>query len=156
MKEFFSKLVRSKFSVLYLVIFVALLYIVQEKAIVPLVMGVVKSDVFFEKEAEEQEELGKVGTKTPRTGFALLNCKDSVKEQGGLPESAEFLDDRYEAWALGNRHYLIRSAVRVIDPEKGQVEKLFACKIRMTGEDETQPGSWSVQGIDFNPSGDGG
>lgn len=155
MKDFFTKMVRSKYSVLFLALFIALLYFLQEKAIVPLVMSVVKSDLFFEPEVEEEEELGKVNSKTQRTGYALMHCKDAVKEQGQLAENVDFLDDKSEAWALGNRHYLIRSTVRIIDPEKGQTEKLFACKIRMTGPDEAKAESWSVLGVDFNPTGGG-
>jgi hypothetical protein len=148
MKDFFTKLVRSKYSLIFLVLFIALLYFLQEKAIVPLVMKVVKSDLFFEPEKEE-EQLGRIEKKTQRIGFALAQCKDAVKEEGELPDSVEFSDDKFEAWALGNRHYIIRSSVRVIDPEKGQTEKLFACKIRMTGDDETDPKSWSILGVDF-------
>lgn len=151
MKDFFTKIVQSKFSILFLVLFIALLYFVQEKAIVPLVMSVVKSDAFFEPEVEE-EQLGKIENRTTRTGYALNFCKDEVKSKGDLPANSEFVDNNYEAWALGNRHYLIRSGVRVVDPQKGQVEKLFACKIRMTGSDEANADSWSIQGLDFNPS----
>lgn len=156
MKDMFTKLVRSRYSIVFLILFIALLYFLQEKAIVPLVMSVVKSDLFFEPEVAEEEELGKVNTKTQRTGYALLHCKDAVKEEGNLPDNAEFIDGKYEAWALGNRHYLIRSTVRFIDPEQGQMEKLFACKIRMTGNDEANPESWSILGVDFNPEADGG
>ena len=152
MKDFFTKLVRSKYSLVFLVLFIALLYFIQEKAIVPLVMSIVKSDLFFEPEKQEEEQLGKV--KSERTGFALMHCKDAVKEEGHLPEGTEFLDDKYEAWALGNRHYIIRARVRVIDPAQGQLERLYACKIRMTGEDEADPKSWSILGVDFTPAGE--
>jgi hypothetical protein len=149
MKEFFTKLIRSKYSLLLLILFIALLYFVQEKAVVPLVMKIVKSDLFFEPEKQEEEQLGKV--KNERTSFALMHCKDAVKEEGQLPDNAEFVDNKYEAWALGNRHYIIRSSVRVIDPAQGQLEKLYACKIRMTGDNEADPQSWSVLGVDFTP-----
>jgi len=151
MKDFFNKLVRSKFSILYLILFIGAIYMLQEKAIMPLVMGVLKSDVFFEKPIEENEPLGRLEQKTERTGYALLNCRDAVKNEGDLPENAEFLDENYEAWALGNRQYLIRSRVRLIDPEKGQLEKLYACTVRMTGEDQAVPESWKILGVDFNP-----
>jgi hypothetical protein len=155
MKDFMTKIFRSKYSVIFLVLFIALLYFLQEKAIVPLVMQVVKSDAFFEKPVEEDEPLGKIQTKTQRTGFALMHCKDAVKEEGDLPDNVEFLDEKYEAWALGNRHYIIRSSVRIIDPEKGQMEKAYACKIRMTGDDEADSKNWEVQGVDFNAMNEG-
>jgi hypothetical protein len=144
-----KKFLRSKYSILGLIVFVALLYMLQNKAIVPLVMSVVESDLFFEKPVEENEQLGKINGKTQRAGFALMHCKDAVKDEGNLPDNAEFLDNKYEAWALGNRHYIIRSSVRVVDSEKGQMEKLYACKIRMIADDETDAKSWSVLGVDF-------
>lgn len=151
MKDFITKMIRSKFSIIYLLLFIGALYVLQEKAIMPLVMGVLKSDLFFEKPIEENEPLGKLDEKTERTGYALLNCRDAVKKEGDLDNNAEFLDDNYETWALGNRQYLIRSRVRLIDPEKGQLEKLYACTLRMTGEDQADPASWSILGVDFNP-----
>ena len=151
MKEFFNKMVRSKFSILYLILFIGALYLLQEKAIMPLVMKVVGSELFFEKPIEENEPLGKLDAKTERTGFALANCRAAVKEQGDLPDDAQFMDQDYEAWALGNRQYLIRANVRINDKEKGQFDKLFACTIRMTGEDQTQPDSWKILGVDFDP-----
>jgi hypothetical protein len=150
MKDFVNKLFKSKFSVIYLVVFIAILYFLQEKAIVPLVMSVVKSDAFFEKPVEEDEPLGKIDGKTNRTSFALMHCKEAAKNQGDLPDSAQFIDERYEAWALGNRHYVIRSVVRVADPEKGQQDKPYACKVRLLGDDEADPKNWEVQGVDFN------
>ncbi len=151
MKEFMTKMVRSKFSIVYLLLFIGALYMLQEKAIMPLVMGVLKSDLFFEKVMDENEPLGKLDAKTERTRYALLNCRDAVKKEGDLDNNAVFLDDHYEAWALGNRQYLIRSSVRITDPAQGQFEKLYACTVRMTGEEMTDPASWSILGVDFNP-----
>ncbi len=151
MKELISKMIRSKYSVLYLVLFIAALYMLQEKLIMPLVMDVVKSEAFFEKPVEENEPLGKLDAKTERTGFALAHCRDAVKKEGGLPDTVQFLDDNYETWALGNRQYLVRSSIRLVDPEKGQIDKLYACTVRMIGEDQSKPESWTTLGVDFNP-----
>ena len=152
MKEFVTKMMRSKFSVLYLILFIGGLYLLQEKLIMPVVMKVVKSEVFFEAPVEENEPLGKLDAKTARTDFALAHCRGAVKKEGDLDDKAEFLDDKYEAWALGNRQYLIRSSVRLVDPEKGPIEKLYACTVRMTGEDQANPESWTTLGVDFNPA----
>lgn len=151
MKDFITKMIRSKYSVLYLILFIGGLYMLQEKAIMPLVMSVVKSEVFFEKPIEENEPLGKLDAKTERTGYALAHCRKEVKDKGDLPDNVEFLDDQYEAWALGNRQYLIRSSVRLVEPGKGPVVELYACTVRMTGEDQASPDSWTTLGLDFNP-----
>ncbi|SMF96336.1 hypothetical protein SAMN02949497_3731 [Methylomagnum ishizawai] len=149
MKDFIAKFTRGKFSILFLILFVALLYTVLNNGVMPLVMSIVKSDAFFEKEAEE-EQLGKIENKTPRIGYALSHCKDAVKYEGDLSDAAQFLDEKSEAWALGNRHYIIRSTVRIVDQEKGQVDRLFACKVRMIADNEADPNSWSILGVDFN------
>jgi len=151
MKDFFNKMVRSKFSILYLILFIGSLYLLQEKAIMPLVMKVVGSELFFEKPVEENEPLGKLDAKTERTDFALANCREAVKDDGDLPDNAEFIDKDYEAWALGNRQYLIRASVRMADKEKGQFDKLYACTIRVVGEDQSKPESWKLLGLDFDP-----
>ncbi|MGX2041122.1 hypothetical protein ACWJKU_13455 [Methylocaldum sp. MU1018] len=142
---------RSKYSLLFLFLFVILLYAFLDKAILPFVMKVVESNMFFETEAEE-EQLGSV--KNERTDFALMHCKNAMKEEGLLPENADFLDAKYEAWALGNRTYVIRSGVRMTDPEKGQVERKFACKMHLVENDPTDFKNWSILGIDFHPEGD--
>lgn len=147
MKDLF----RSKYSLLFLILFIILLYVVLEKAILPFVMNVVESDVFFEEETEA-ELLGNV--KNERTDFALMHCKNSMKEDEIVPENADFPDGKYDAWALGNRTYIIRSGVRVTDPEKGMVEKKFACKIRLVENDPTDFKNWSILGIDFHPEGE--
>lgn len=150
MKDFILKIVRSKFSVLYLILFIGILYTLQEKAIMPLVLKVVESDIFFEKPIEENEPLGKLTEKTTRTSFALTHCQGEIRKSGSVPATTEFMSDQFEAWALGNRQYLIRSNLRFTDPEKGPQVKPFACTIRMTGEDEANPESWTLLGLDMN------
>ena len=153
MKDFFNKLVRSKYSLIYLILTIGLLYTLQEKAIMPLVLKVVKSEVFFEKPIEENEPLGKLDSKTERTAFALANCREAVRKEGNLPEGNKFEGEDYETWALGNRQYLIRSSVKVAEPGQATVEKLFACTVRLTGEDQTKPESWTILGVDYNAEG---
>jgi hypothetical protein len=153
MKDLFNKLVRSKYSLIYLILFIALLYTLQEKAIMPLVLSVVKSEAFFEKPIEENEPLGKLDAPTERTAFAFANCREAVLNTGNLSDKAEFKTDHYETWALGNRQYLIRSSVVVPSGATGGTETLYACTIRLTGEDQSKPSDWSILGVDFNPDG---
>lgn len=149
MKDFFNKLVRSKYSLIYLILFIALLYTLQEKAIMPLVLSVVKSEAFFEKPIEENEPLGKLDAPTERTAYAFSNCREAVLKTGNLSDKVEFKTDHYETWALGNRQYLIRSSVVV----PGSAETLYACTIRLTADDQTKPENWTILGVDFNPDG---
>jgi hypothetical protein len=144
-------LLRSKYSILFLILFIILLYAILEKAVIPFVMDVAESELFFENAAEE-EQLGNV--RNERTDFALMHCKNSIKEDGMLPENADFLNSKYDAWALGNRTYIVRSGVTVMDPEKGHVDRKFACKIRLVENDPTDFKNWSILGIDFHPEGE--
>ena len=152
MKNLINKMVRSRFSLIYLVLFIGALYMLQEKAIMPVVMAVVKSDLFFEKPVEENEPLGKIEGKTSRSNFAMRQCENAVKQQDALAKQAQFSDDSYEAWALGNRQYLIRSSVKISDAEKGSVTKLYACTVKLNNDQEDKPENWTTLAVDFNPA----
>ncbi|QXP83381.1 hypothetical protein [Methylococcus sp. Mc7] len=142
---------RRNISLLLLVLFIVGLYVLQNKGVTPFVMKVLESDLFDMKE-EEEEQLGKV--KNVRTDFAYLHCKAAMLEDRVVPENSEFLDDKYEAWALGGRNYILRSEV-LVDSEQGRTAEKFVCKLRMTGDDQTNPDSWSILGTELNPA-DGG
>jgi glutamate formiminotransferase len=133
-------------SVPLLIIFIIGLYWSLNRVVVPFVLKVVASDVFFETDTE-QEELGKISNE--RTGFAFSQCKTAMKEANHVPEGSRFADADYEAWALGGKMYLIRSHVNVTS-DAGMVDKKYACKIKFAGGDLADAGNWSILGIDFN------
>ena len=137
----------KKYSIPLFFLFIIGLYVLQNKVITPLVMKVVESDVFFEKD-DEAEELGKISNE--RTGFAFVHCKNAMKEENHVPENASFADADYEAWALGGRTYVIRSHVNVTSEDKGQVDRKYACKIQFSGGDVADLNNWSILGVDFN------
>jgi hypothetical protein len=134
-------------SVVGLILFIVLLYVILQKGITPLVMKVVSSELFFEKD-EEQEELGKISN--DRGAQAFLQCKSVMVSDKHVPETAQFIDQNYEAWALGGRTYLIRSHVNVQVPEKGAVDRKYACKIKYNGGELKEAKSWDILGVDFN------
>lgn len=134
------------YSIPLFILFIVGLYASLNKIIVPFVMDVAKSDLFFEKE-DESEELGKISNE--RTGFAFDQCKSAMKEANHVPDGSRFADAEYEAWALGGKTYLIRSHVGV-SSESGLVDRKYACKIKFAGGDMGDAGNWSVLGVDFN------
>ncbi len=134
-------------SITLLILFIILLYVLQQKAITPMVMKVIESDFFFEKE-DEQEELGKISNQ--RSDQAFVQCKNVMLAEKHVPESAQFADKEYEAWALGGRTYLIRSHVVITSPEKGSVDRKYACKIKYKGGDLGDGKNWDILGVDFN------
>ena len=141
-----AKLPRA-WSITLLILFIALLYVLQQKVITPMVMKVVESDFFFEKD-EEQEELGKISN--ARSDQAFAQCKNVMVTEKHVPETAQFADKEYEAWALGGRTYLIRSHVNVTNPEKGAADRKYACKIKYKGGELGDEKNWDVLGVDFN------
>jgi len=141
----------KKYSIPLLIFAVIGLYALQIKVITPLVMKVVQSDLFFEKE-DEEEQLGKINNE--RASFAFVQCKNAMKEENHAPENAQFADADYEAWALGGRTYLVRSHLIMTNEGQGAVDKKYACKIKFSGGDVTDSNNWSVLGVDFNPSTD--
>lgn len=136
----------KKYSVPLLVGFIVLLYVSLNKVIVPFTMKMLDTDLFLANE-DEEEELGKISNE--RTGYALMRCKDALKEDRQVAENALFNDADYEAWALGGKTYLIRSQVTLPTGEQGQSERKYACKIRLTGEQAAEANNWSILGIDF-------
>lgn len=134
-------------SIIGLILFIVLLYVLLQKGITPMVMKVVESDLFFEKDVE-QEELGKISN--ARSDQAFAQCKNAMVSEKHVPEGAKFADKDYEAWALGGRSYLIRSQVNVTTPDKGAVDRKYACKIKYNGGDLADVKSWDVMGVDFN------
>ncbi|MDD2768940.1 MAG: hypothetical protein PHT19_09405 [Methylococcus sp.] len=142
---------RRNISLVLLVLFIVGLYVVQNKGVVPFVMKVLESDIFETKD-DEEEQLGKV--KNERTDFAYMHCKSHMLEEHVVPENSEFMDDKYEAWALGGKNYIVRSEV-LVTSEQGRAAEKFVCKLRMTGDDQTNKDSWSILGTELNPA-DGG
>jgi hypothetical protein len=144
-QEKLAKLPKSV-SIAGLILFIVLLYVMLQKGITPFVMKVVESDWFFEKD-EEQEELGKISN--ARGVQAFSQCKSVMVAEKHVPETAQFIDKDYEAWALGGRTYLIRSHVNV-SSEKGMEDRKYACKIKYNGGDLNDAKSWDILGVDFN------
>jgi glutamate formiminotransferase len=136
----------KKYSIPLFILFIVGLYASLNKVVIPFVLQVSGSDLFFEKE-DEPEELGKISN--DRTGFAFDQCKAAMKEANHVPEGTRFADADYEAWALGGKTYLIRSHVNV-STEGSMVDKKYACKIKFSGGDMSDATNWAILGVDFN------
>jgi hypothetical protein len=150
--DIFDKIAKlpKVWSVTLLVLFIVFLYVTLQKVIMPGVMAVVQSGFFFEKE-EEPEELGIINN--ARSDEAFARCKSVMVSDKHVPESAQFVDKEYEAWALGGRVYLIRSHVIVNSPENPAQDRKYACKIRFNGGEMNDPKNWESLGVDFNEPG---
>ena len=139
-----------RYSMPLLVVFIGFLYFMLNKGVVPFTMKMLDSDIFFNTD-EEKEELGKINNE--RSNYALAHCKSAMKEDNEIPETAQFDDSAYEAWALGGRTYVIRSHVMVPAESGAPTDRKFACKIKYDGGDTKDISNWSVLGVDFNEPG---
>jgi hypothetical protein len=142
-----KKLLQSKYSLFFLAIFIVALYVLLNKVVVPFIISATDSTLFVEQ-AKEEEQLGNVSN--DRTTAALGHCKQAMKTDGMVSEQSSFSTDDYQAWALGNGSYIVRSSVTVNEADKGQIQKFFACKIQYKEGDISDVNNWSIMGIDFN------
>lgn len=139
--ELFSKVANSKLSPILLILFVAALYAVLSKAIIPFVEQVAKSDLFLEKAAEFEEK--------DRSSVALLQCNDFVREELGSAKAVQFETHAYKSWEISSGRYLVTSQVTAEDESGKPVRKNYACNVQYQGGDETDHSHWSLQGLEL-------
>lgn len=148
-----KKFLQSKYSLFFLAIFIVALYVLLNKVVVPFIISATESSLFVEQ-AQEEEQLGNVSN--DRTTAALGHCKQTMKSDGVVSEQADFGDTTYQAWALGNGSYIVRSSVAIKEPGKDPIRKFFACKIQYNRNgDISDINNWSIMGIDFNSETEG-
>lgn len=132
---------KSKWSGLFLILFIVGLYIFQSQAVMPFVESVVESDAF---EADTSALGGK-----DRSELALGQCHEFVKQDLGAERTLQFGDNDFKNWVLGDGRYLISSHVIDVDGSGKQVRRNYACNIQYNGGDDSQPGSWSLNGLEI-------
>lgn len=128
-------------SGILLVLFVIGLYVLQNKAITPLVENVAKSDLFVEDTSD-------IGDKD-RSKLALLQCNDFVRAEVGENQTVAFESKDFHTWELGGGQYLVRSHVTEQDESGSKVQKNYACSVQFTGGDDTTHENWTLKGLDI-------
>lgn len=133
-----------------LVLFIIFLYVLTLKGVIPLVLKVVESDLFFKQ--TEDDPVGELHNS--RTYTALLHCENQLRADRGAspathPTAAE---NEYMAWGLGDHTYVIKSTADL--PANGAAQNVvranIGCKIKYEGGAETDPANWSVIGVGTN------
>jgi hypothetical protein len=140
-KEAIGKIVHSKLSPLFLILFIAVLYVTLSKGIIPFVEKVARSDLFLEK-AEEFEA-------KDRSSVALLHCNDFVRAELGGAKSVQFESKAIKSWEISNGRYLVTSQVTAEDESGKPIRKNFACNVQYSGGDENDHSHWSLQGLEM-------
>ncbi len=132
---------KTKASGLLLILFIVGLYLLQNKAVMPFVEGVVQSDVF---EADTSALEGK-----DRTRIAFTQCNDFVQEDLGPDSAVQFAGEEYKSWELASGRYLISSYVLQHDASGKQVRKNYACNVQFSGGDDMDHANWKLLGMEL-------
>ena len=130
---------------LILAAFVGLI-LITHKVILPLVMDVVKSDLFL---TDSDDLSDPYVISTPMTDLAHLNCNQYISEELGPDVQIEFSDKPINAWNIGDNRYVINSEIEYIDENEQTTIQKYACRIHYT-DDDGGPATyenWSVYGI---------
>lgn len=132
---------------IFLVAFIGLI-VFQREVVMPLVLEVVKSDLFL-------SDTDDIGSNYPvsdsMTNFANMHCNHYITDKLGKDLQVNFTEKPLNAWTLGNYTYLINSELSIVDTEGRPLIKKFVCRISY------KPGSqidgapdytnWSVYGL---------
>lgn len=138
---------QRQYALILLVLFIVGLYVLHNKAVVPFVMTVIHTRFFT-----GDPKLGGQATAISdnMTAMASIHCKTLIKQQLPANESATFPQYDYKAWNIGFGRYLVQSYVDVETSNGRSQRKNTLCKIKYTGGDEADPGSWTLIGMEFN------
>jgi len=142
-----EKLTRNKYSLLLLAVYIVALYVLLNKAIVPLVVDIVDSEMF----TGDPSQSGKVTeVHDDRTAMALLQCNRFVSEKFDEDVNLNFATTGYQSWDIGFGRFLIKSFVDVAESGQPTVRKNYVCEIVHTGGDLAEQDNWELKGLALN------
>lgn len=129
---------------LFIVGLVALI-LFQVKVVTPLVMTVVKSDLFL---TDSEDQGGAYAIENELTDFANMHCNHYISEDLGADANLVFSDKPINAWDIGNHTYVVNSELEMTDSDGKSLFKTYVCRISYEeNTDPTNYENWSVYGI---------
>lgn len=133
------------YKIVGLVLLVGCLYVITMKFVMPFVMDVVSSDLFFKQ--TEDDPVGEL--QNNRTYMGLLHCENQLRADQGLSEATRPSagESEYKAWGLGDHTYVIKAMLDVPGPDKNLVRTNVGCKIKYEGGEEADAKNWSIIGV---------
>jgi hypothetical protein len=138
----------KKFSVLYLIIGIAVLVLITQKIILPLVNEVVKSDAFL---VDSKDQGSQFAISNAMTDLAFMHCNNYIKAELGSDTTINFSDKPTNAWSLGNYQYVVNAELNMTNAANTSTKK-YACRITYDNGDDTAGSldfeNWSIIGID--------
>ncbi len=141
-------LTRSRYSFLYLALYIVALYVILNKVIFPFAVAVLSTEPFLGKPEESgSPEM----VHNERTELAFLQCKRFVSEELDKEPRALTFPEKYKSWDIGFGRFLISGEVTVA--EEGGKTYAYVCRVKFEGEDMTNPDEWELQGLAINEKG---
>lgn len=133
---------------LYMIIGIAVLFLITQKIVLPLVYDVVKSDAFL---VDTKDVGSPLPVTSSMTDLAFMQCNNYIKTELGPDMSVTFSKKPLNSWALGNYQYLLNAEVTITGPDSTTASK-YACRITYENG-ENQEGvmdseNWTVEGVD--------
>lgn len=138
----------KKFSLIFLIIGLAVLILATQKLILPLVYDVVKSDAFL---IDSKDQGSQLPISNSMTDLAFMHCNNHIKSELGADANIAFSQKPLNAWSLGNYEYIISSEATITNATNTTVNK-YACRIAYENGDNLDGAmdkdNWSIEGVD--------
>lgn len=138
----------KKYSILYLIIGIAILILLTQKVVLPLVNEVVKSDAFL---VDSKDQGSQFPISNAMTDLAFMHCNNYIKSELGSDVSVTFSEKPLKAWSLGNYQYVINGELSLTNAANASTKK-YACRITYDNGDDTAGSvdfdNWSIIGVD--------
>ncbi len=138
----------KKYSLIFVIIGLAILIMLMQKIILPLVYDVVKSDAFL---VDSKDQASQLPISNSMTDLAFLYCNDHVKKELAEGTTISLPKKPLNVWSLGNYQYIVNAQIDITS-SSGTSSKKYACRIVYEKGDNqdgvNDPENWSVEGID--------
>lgn len=138
----------KKYSLLFLIIGIAILLLITQKVILPLVYGVAKSDAFL---VQSNDQGSQIPISNAMTNLAFMHCNTYIKSELGSDASVTFSEKPLNVWSLGNYEYVVNAELNMTNSANSATKK-YACRIAYENGDNLDGSpdfnNWSIKGID--------
>ncbi|MDD5495277.1 MAG: hypothetical protein PHG36_11485 [Dehalococcoidia bacterium] len=139
----------KKYSLLILIAGFAVLILITQKLIMPLVQDVIKSDLFL---VDSKDQGSQLPISTPLTDLAFMHCNNYIKSELGPDVAINFHEKPIKAWSLGNYQYVINAKIDITDELNKIITKKYVCRITYKSGDNEEEGAmdfdnWSIEGL---------
>jgi hypothetical protein len=138
----------KKYRILLFIAGLAVLLLIQQKVIMPLVHKVIASDLFL---VESRDEASQLPISTPLSGIAFMHCNNYIKSQLGPDVAIIFPEKPLNAWTLGNYQYLINAEINITGGTSNTGAKKYVCRITYNNGDNEEGAldfnNWSIIGV---------